>query len=78
MIWLISRDEMGCFVARNACVCNRDKGRWVCSLSGAKKWVVWGWVVFGCYRWEKVCCFAESFVVLFILFRGWFTLNGYI
>ena len=25
MIWLISRDEMGCFVARNACVCNRDK-----------------------------------------------------
>jgi len=29
MIWLISLDEMGRFVARNACVCNRDKGRWV-------------------------------------------------
>jgi len=40
MIWLISRDEMGCFVARNACVCNRDKGRWGCNLSGARKWVV--------------------------------------
>ena len=39
-IWLISRDEMGRFVARNACVCNRDKGRWGCSLSGARKWVV--------------------------------------